>query len=49
MIIIITIKLLFTGSLGSKYNEISEFYKLLCEFKMHSVITIETEERKKGL
>ena len=36
-------------SLGSIYNDISEFSKLSCEFKIHSVITTETKELKKGL
>ena len=36
-------------SLGSKYNDISEFYKLFGEFKMHNVIITETKSVEKGL
>ena len=35
-------------SLGSKYNDMSEIYKVLGEFKMHNVRTTEAYERKKG-
>ena len=40
---------IFKMSLGYKYNDIKEFYKLLGEFKTHNVSTTETKERKKGL
>ena len=30
-----------------KYNEVSDFYKLLGEFKMHNVISTEEKQRKK--
>ena len=58
VIIITTINLLFTGfrlwkilkrSLDSKYNNISKFYNLLSEFKIHKVISTKTRECKKGL
>ena len=54
-----TINLLFTGfaetlirkfkkrSLGSYYNDTSEFYKLLIEFKIHKIIPAETREHRK--
>ena len=58
VIIIITINLLFTGftealknfkkPLGSKYSDISEFYELSGEFKMHNGIATETKQQKKG-
>ena len=33
-------------SLGSKYGNISKFYRLLKKVKRHKVITIKTKERK---
>ena len=36
-------------SLGSRYNEISEFFKFLSEFKMRKVITAETRECTKRI
>ena len=33
-------------SLGSKYGELKEFYKLLSDFKNHKPITTETKNRK---
>ena len=53
--VIMTINLLFTGfaetfkkrSLGSEYNDTSEFYKLLSEFKIHKVIPTDTREHRK--
>ena len=32
-------------SLGSKYGEVKEFYKLLMEFKNHKSLTTETKDR----
>ena len=33
-------------SLGSKYGELNEFYKLLSNFKNHKPLTTETKDRK---
>ena len=33
-------------SLGSKYGELKEFYKLLSNFKNHKPLTTETKDQK---
>ena len=33
-------------SLGSKYSELKEFYKLLSDFKNHQPLTTEIKDRK---